>query len=451
MTRKGLVKWMVVIALMVLGTMLLTACSSEPPTEGVRQQAFMERHGSEAAKAARQDEFKESLDAQQPSKDDELQKFKGLYKDLYGPVVTEAKRAEEFKKLFREQQPSYEDMRAGFGEFLDSFAEDRRAEYKKWFDEDLLTREEVSKEDQQAGFRTWHDSLFKERRAEIEDVVEALFFNGEHEQLSTVLNLAGVDVGAEVMGLSRRIVVKGMLIESLKDALKRHEVDDPSKLDDHDRVLPDGRVQTVFSPFNRFGYLGPNGVILDIAVHEGLCSIPDPEDFEKFMLLLTAAPHENETYWKGEPLFEGTAREFCEGGESAPTLYPDKGIMVFDRPEIRLFSVPDASIRVMSMDKIKTGGLLLFAKLTENEVRVAYGMVLSVQKLPGSPPTLVFMGLPAIAPTRDDKMAAVYAITGNKDAPLALIAFITSTELPATARSAEVLFDGLEGFPYTVE
>lgn len=445
-TKKAVNLVFAVLVLAMIGS--LGACSGGP-SEEEKQQAYISRFDS--TQQERKDEFDAWYEKRQLSEGERGVEFRKLY------ALLSSERRAEAADVFEE----------GFDTLYDPLSEDRDADATALFNDLYEARKalEPTPEERKAELRKLYDSLSgAHQEAEVLEIIESVIFDGKHEIPSLVLKLSGVDVEKEVVDPYRQVFTEigfnvtaeeALRIYNASSALEGYEPVEELppwvSISEEGRVYVPGEVVGVFFPI-MIGQLSIDEVMIPDLTYVGTCYKFEGDPFT--LVRFTIAPTADEGAWKEEVLFDGTAQELCSNGESSPVHDPGKEVVVFKRPNIKVFPVPDGGpIRVASADDLRSGGLLVFPKSTPSgSLELGFGLLDSVRRVGSS--SLVTLEFSPIANTLSgsaiDEGAPLYYVTGEKDDPLVLVGYIHAHPSEMFARSAELYLEGIEGFSYVM-
>lgn len=316
-----------------------------------------------------------------------------------------------------------------------------------------------TKEEKLAEFLEFYKALEEERKKETRAVLKETLLNGKHEELSLVLQLTGIDAFKKVLDSAREISAEITFVDTLQGAMEVAEVKDPKDLPGFVKVLPDGSVRIpgqeigiTFPP--SIGWLTKDYVITDGTAHRSFCTKTNPERMSMVLAKFTLRPTAEEAKWKEEVLFDDSVAKLCAGEEVYPRYDGQSNTSLLKRPKIKFFPIPEEeTFKIGKADRLKPGGLLVFATLREGGLRASYGILESVRRLEGTNiAALGFSGIPTISPNEGDEGAPVYYISRDEKNPVKLIGFITDAKIvPAVAMPAEQYLLGIKEFQYIAE
>jgi len=173
------------------------------------------------------------------------------------------------------------------------------------------------------------------------------------------------------------------------------------------------------------GFLAPEHVGASLAVYGRVCySVPE-EFAENFIATVTMrANPETEDSWKLETLFAGTAKELCAErltGEY-PKLYQDEEIIVFRRPNTKVFPAP--RVVLGSVQDLMAGGNLYLPSVGSGGVEVITATFESLQES-----SLVRSNIVILLDKGShlEAGAPIFYIKSEREEPVRLVGFMNIT------------------------
>ena len=291
--------------------------------------------------------------------------------------------------------------------------------------------------------------------------IEAAVYDGEHEHLSTVAKLAGVDLNESVLERNYRVSFSLDFTKTVEEILEFAQVENKEDLPGFIKVSEDGmasipsyRFPFGFRPYEHLGFLGAEHVLTtNVNLYQAcfwLGTLGDDSVFDEFRAVYKVqdGPIFGEVEALEEVLFNGTARELCNKDNTSFDTIPGTDMLLLKRPEEkRLPVIFWTQIVVANTENLIENHLLY---LPDNNI--FDGVSLDVALFKGLQDIYLPDGHTVLF-SRNFKEAtlggAMYYIRGDRDNVLILVGFISAH---GGAWSADFVLSAFsEAFPHTVE
>ena len=291
--------------------------------------------------------------------------------------------------------------------------------------------------------------------------IEAAVYDGEHEHLSTVAKLAGVNLNESILERNYRVSFSLDFTKTVEEILELAQVENEEDLPGFIKVSEDGmasipsyRFPFGFRPYEHLGFLGAEHVLTTSTNLYEACfwlgTLGDDSAFDEFRAVYKVhdGPLFGEVEALEEVLFDGTARELCSEDNTSFDTIPNTDMLLLKRPEDKRLPVVFRTQIVVANTENLVGNRLLY--LPDNNI--FDGISLDVTLFKGLQDSYLPDGHTVLF-SRNFKEAtlggAMYYIRGDRDNVLILVGFISAY---GGAWSADfVLSTFSEAFPHTVE